>query len=73
MSKQLHDEARRERSRRTQVKSRAEEELVNDFGGYVARSDYENRVEALRQAMRRSLGAAQGVIKLSTYSVIFIA
>lgn len=56
MSKQLHDEGRREQSRRQQVKFRAEGELVEDFDEWVEASDHDNRATALRHVMRRCLG-----------------
>ena len=58
MSQQLHDEGRREQSRRQQVKVRADEELVDDFDEWVEASEHDNRAAALRHAMRRCLGAA---------------
>ena len=57
MSKQIHDEGRRESSRRTQVKFRADETLLEQFDEY-ADENHESRSEALRYAMRRCLGAA---------------
>jgi len=57
MSKQIHDEGRRESSRRAQVKFRADEGLLEQFDEY-AEENHDSRSEALRYAMRRCLGAA---------------
>ena len=57
MSKQIHDESRRESGRRTQVKFRAEETLLEQFDEY-AETNHDSRAEALRHAMRLCLGAA---------------
>jgi Arc/MetJ-type ribon-helix-helix transcriptional regulator len=60
MSKTIHDEGRRESRRRTQVKFRCDEMLVDDFDDYVERSDHDSRAEALRSGMRQLLGATTG-------------
>ncbi|WP_159900723.1 hypothetical protein [Salinirussus salinus] len=59
MSKQIHDEGRREQSRRTQVKFRADKELVDAFDDYVDSSEHDSRAQALRSAMRQAMGAAE--------------
>lgn len=60
MSKTIHDESRRESGRRTQVKFRCDETLVDDFDAYVEHSEHDSRAEALRSGMRQLLGATTG-------------
>jgi hypothetical protein len=57
MSKQIHDEGRRESGRKKQIKVRASAELVEEYDEWVESSQHDSRAEALRQAMRRDLGA----------------
>jgi Arc/MetJ-type ribon-helix-helix transcriptional regulator len=56
MSKQIHDESKRESSRKKQIRFRAEETLVETFDNWVEGSDYGSRSEALRAAMRQTAG-----------------
>jgi len=58
MSKQIHDESRRESSRRPQVRFRADEDLLDAFDEWVDGSEYDSRSAALRGGMRRLMGAA---------------
>ncbi|MFC7131662.1 MULTISPECIES: ribbon-helix-helix domain-containing protein [Salinibaculum] len=57
MSKQIHDEGRRESSRKEQVRFRAEATLLDAFDEWVDESEYGSRSEALRAAMRQTAGA----------------
>lgn len=56
MSKQIHNG---EADRRKQVKFRADSSLIEQFDEMVEQSDeFDHRADALRAAMRRSIGAA---------------
>jgi Arc/MetJ-type ribon-helix-helix transcriptional regulator len=57
MSKQIHDEGRRESGRSPQVRFRAEEELLAAYDEAVEESDFDSRSEALRSGMRTFIGA----------------
>lgn len=55
MSKQIHDESRRESGRRMQVRYRVDADLLESYDAWVDESDHESRSAALRQAMRRDI------------------
>ena len=60
VSKQIHDEGRRESGRSTQVRVRVDEELLETYDDAVEESDFGSRSEALRSGMREFIGADYG-------------
>ena len=55
MSKQIHDESRRESGRKTQVRFRVDEELLDQYDRWVTDSELSSRSEALRTSMRKTI------------------